>query len=257
MMFSVCMRTAWLRLAAIPALLSFSIAPSASQQMREPPGAALHTAHEPFAIETFGVFRNMMLSGDFTPKVQLDAAMAKHPTTGVGAVASARGEISIYDGKLIVSYGKPAAPLEATSEQAALLTMGSAAGWQSMQVERDIAPEDVEAYIAAAAKAHGLDLDKSFPFELRGSVGPYAMHVNAAPIDGPHGMGLPMAVTVDKSGAQIDGMVAGLYVSAELMGVATHGGERIHAHWVASDLQSTAHLDRWGLKAGSVLLLPK
>ena len=83
------------------------------------------------------------------------------------------------------------------------------------------------------------------------------MHVNAEAIDGPHGMGLPMAVTVDRRGDQIQGLVAGLYVSPDLMGVATHGGERTHAHWVAPDLGSTAHLDRWGLKSGSVLLLPK
>jgi hypothetical protein len=58
-------------LASIAALLAFSIAPAASQQMREPAGAAMHTTRQPFAIETFGIFRNIMLGGDFTPKVQL------------------------------------------------------------------------------------------------------------------------------------------------------------------------------------------
>lgn len=47
--------------------------------MQELAGAAMHTIRQPFAIETFGMFRNMMLSGDFTPKVQLIAVMAKHP----------------------------------------------------------------------------------------------------------------------------------------------------------------------------------
>jgi hypothetical protein len=41
------------------------------------------------------------------------------------------------------------------------------------------------------------------------------------------------------------------------MGIATHGGERTHAHWVSLDMAKTAHLDRWGLKAGAFLLLPK
>jgi hypothetical protein len=135
--------------------------------------------------------------------------------------------------------------------------MGSASEWQIVPVEGDVAPEDVESYIAIAAKAHGIDPDKSFPFEVRGSIGPYVMHVNAAPTGGPHGMGLPMAITVDSRGDRIDSLVAGLYVSPALMGVATHGGERTHAHWVSPDLASTAHLDRWGLKAGALLLLPK
>ena len=174
------------------ALLIFGTAPAASQQMRDG-AAAMHTIRQPFAIETFGIFRNMMLSGDFSPKVQLSAAMAKHPTTGVGAIADARGEITIYDGKLIVSYGKPAAPVDVTADHAALLAMGSAGQWQAVPIERDVAPEDVESYIAATAKARGIDPDSSFPFQISGKLGPYVMHVNAAPIDGPHGMGLPMA----------------------------------------------------------------
>jgi hypothetical protein len=67
-------------------------------------------------------------------------------------------------------------------------------------------------------------------------------------------MGLPMAATVERRGDQIQALVAGLYVSPDLMGVATHGGERTHAHWVAPDLESTAHLDRWGLKTGQFSL---
>ena len=70
-------------------------------------------------------------------------------------------------------------------------------------------------------------------------------------------MGLPMAVTIERKGDEIEGRIAGLYVSADLVGVATHGGERTHTHWVAPDGTATAHLDHWGLKAGTVLLLPK
>jgi hypothetical protein len=83
------------------------------------------------------------------------------------------------------------------------------------------------------------------------------MHVNAEPPNGPYGTGSPMAVTVEHKGEQIDGRVAGLNVSADLMGVATHGGERTHAYWVSSDGASTAHLDRWGLRGGATLMLPK
>ena len=56
---------------------------------------ALPQALQPYNIETFGVFRNLMMTGDFSAKVRLDDAMAKHPTTGVGALADARGEIMI------------------------------------------------------------------------------------------------------------------------------------------------------------------
>jgi hypothetical protein len=238
-------------------LVAFGSAQVLSQQITQSAGTATYAPRQPFDIEIFGVFRDMMLKGDFAPKIKLDAAMAKHPTTGVGAVVDAHGEISIYDGKLIVSYGKPGGAIEATSDQAALLAIGSASEWQSVAVEHDVTPEQIETYITGVAKQRGLDPDKSFPFQMRGSVGPYVMHVNAAPIDGPHGMGLPMAITLERRGDQIEGFVAGFYVSPDLMGVATHGGERTHAHWISPDLGSTAHLDRWGFKAGSVFLLPK
>jgi hypothetical protein len=70
-------------------------------------------------------------------------------------------------------------------------------------------------------------------------------------------MGRPMAITVERNGDEIPGRVAGLYVSSDLMGVVTHGGERTHSHWVGMDGSETAHLDRWGIKAGTRLMLPK
>jgi hypothetical protein len=227
------------------------------QQMDRADDTSAHTLHQPYGVETFGAFRNMMLTGDFSPKVQLSAAMAKRPTTGVGAVADARGEITIFDGKLIVSYGRTGVSADANSEAAALLVLGSVTAWQSVRVAQDLEPSEIESFLAAAAKAHGIDPEKPFPFEVRGTIMSYAMHVNTAPTSGPHGMGLPMATTVDHTGDPIDSLVAGLYVSADLMGVATHGGQRTHAHWVSPDSTLTAHLDRWGLKKGAILLLPK
>ena len=46
-------------------------------------------------------------------------------------------------------------------------------------------------------------------------------------------------------------------MSDDLVGIASHGGEHSHAHWVSLDGTLTTHLDRWGLKAGAILLLPK
>jgi hypothetical protein len=239
------------------ALAIVAAGPTAAQQTHPTPELAADAARQPYDVRTFGVFRKLMLEGDFSAKVPLADVMAKHPTTGVGAAADARGEISIYDGKLIVSYGTPGGRPDGATDSAALLAMGSAREWESVTVERDIAPEEMESYLAATAKSRGIDPEKSFPFQGRGVIAPYAMHVNAAPTGGSHGMGLPMAITVERKGGEIEGRVAGLYVSADLMGIATHGGERIHAHWVAPDGMATAHLDRWGLKAGTVLLLPK
>jgi hypothetical protein len=241
---------------ALVSVVAALAAGPALPQMRPMGDAAAHTLHQPYSVETFGAFRDIMMSGDFSPKVHLAQVMARHPTTGIGALADALGEITIYDGKLIVSYGY-APPADTSSASAALLAIASDDGWQSVPIANDVAPEEVESFIAIAAKTHGIDPTVSFPFEVRGNIGPYVMHVNAAPTKGEHGMGLPMAVTVQDRGDRLDGLVTGLYASLDLMGIATHGGERTHAHWVSLDMAKTAHLDRWGLQAGAFVLIPK
>jgi alpha-acetolactate decarboxylase len=198
----------------------------------------------------------LILAGDFSPKVDLAGVLAKRPTTGVGAVADARGEITIYDGKLIVSYGKEASDPAAGTERAALLTVGTVASWQSVSVEHDVAPDNIEVFLAHMAGMHGLDPEGPFPFQIRGTLLSYAMHVNTAPTNGPHGMGQAIAITRELKGEAIDGMVAGFYASRDLVGIVTHGGSRTHSHWIAPDGQSTAHLDRWGLKSGATISMP-
>ena len=233
-----------------------TLAPAAAQT---PPASdsGLHTQRQPYAIEAFGAFRMLILEGDFSPKVVLGTVIDKHPTTGVGALSDARGEITIHDGKLIVSYGQEGNHPAADREDAALLATGTVAAWQAIAVAHDVAPDEIESFLAQTAAAHGLDPEGPFPFQVRGTLMSYAMHVNMAPTNGPHGMGQPIAIARELKGDAIDGMVAGFYVSRDLVGIVTHGGTRTHSHWVASDGASTAHLDRWGLKAGAVLSLPK
>jgi hypothetical protein len=238
------------------ALAVLAVGPAMPQMRIGDVDAEMHTVQQTYDVETFGAFRNIMMSGDFIARVRLDTLMARHPTTGVGALADALGEITICDGSLIVTYGK-VPPTNSASEAAALLVTARVDGWQGVPVENDVPPNEIESFIAVAAKTHGIDPTVSFPFEVRGNIGPYVMHVNAGPTDGEHGMDMPMAVTLQTKGDRLDGLVAGIYASRDLMGIATHSGERTHSHWVSLDMTKTAHLDRWGLKAGAYLMLPK
>jgi len=219
--------------------------------------AGSHAQDYAYGIKSFGQFRALILQGDFSPKIKLDAAMASQPTTGVGAVSEARGEITIYDGKLIISYGKEGVHPAPQSETAALLAVAKTPGWQEVKVDRDVTPDEIDVFISQTAGAHGLSSQGPFPFQIRGTLTSYVMHVNVAETNGPHGMGLPIALTVERKGEAIDGAVAGIYTSTDLVGVISHGGARTHGHWISSDGTATAHLDRWGLKAGALLSLPK
>src|ERR1700757_1958062 len=130
--FFAYMRSNDIGLVICGALLTALTFTRAWPQQAQPPGDSFtqHTFHQPYSVETFGEFRRMMLTGDFTSKVQLNAAMAKRPTVGIGAVAGARGEISIFDGKLAVSYGKTGPSTDASLEYAALLVIALAADWR-------------------------------------------------------------------------------------------------------------------------------
>ncbi|HEY6023010.1 MAG TPA: hypothetical protein VIV34_02395 [Pseudolabrys sp.] len=177
-----------MRMHAIPIALLLALAPAAAQSPSGS-GSGPHTLRQPYAVEAFGAFRTLILEGDFSPKVSLGAVMSKKPTTGIGAVADARGEITIHDGKLIISYGKLAPHPAAEAESAALLATATVAGWQTIKVEQDVAPDDIDNFLARTAGANGINQEGPFPYQIRGTLASYVMHVNAEPTNGPHGMG--------------------------------------------------------------------
>jgi alpha-acetolactate decarboxylase len=238
-------------------IASLALLAPAAAQIQSTTDSSLHTQREPYAIEIFGAFRLLVPNGDFNPKVAVAATMTKHPTIGVGAVADARGEITIHDGKLIVSYGKLGPHPAAEMEAAALMVTATVAAWQTVKVEQDVAADDIENFLARTATAHGLDGEGPFPFQIRGTLVSYTMHVNAERTNDPHGADQPVARVMEIKGNSIPGMVAGFYASRDLIGIVSQGATRTHSHWVSLDGKSTAHLDSWGLKAGAELSLPK
>ena len=207
---------------------------------------------QPYGIATFGEFRKMAMQRDYAAKATLAAVVANGATDGVGAVTDARGEVTIVDGKAIVSYGKETDRLPPASETAMLLATAAVREWQEVRVDRDVKPAEIESFLAGEAKSRGIDPEKSFPFRLHGTLTTYVMHVTTGP-----GSGHPPLAQDTQKGDAIAGLVVGLYVAPQLVGVATHPGERTHSHWISEERTATTHLDAWGIKSGAVLLLPK
>lgn len=85
------------------------------------------------------------------------------------------------------------------------------------------------------------------------------MHMNASPnprFKG-HGSFDEMAVTGLAKGPRLEGSVVGFYAPPSLQGVITHMGDSFHSHYVDAPRSTTAHLDTFGVAAGSTLLLPR
>ncbi len=233
----------------------------AQAQTHQAPAAGAQPAGYPFGFKAYGVFSRMIAQRNYLPVVALKDAADGRATDAVGAVSGLRGEISMIEGRLIVSYGVDCGATcpAAASETATLLATASARNWHAVAIDKDLDAKAVETFIRAQAKANGLIETKPFPFRINGAITDFVMHVNAAPnprFKG-HGSFDEMAVTGLAKGPRLAGSVVGFYAPPPLQGVITHMGDYFHSHYVDEQRSTTAHLDSFGVAAGSTLLLPK
>lgn len=242
---------------AAASLMALAGALPAPAQTHQPPVSTEY----PFGFKAYGVFSRMITQRNYLPVVALKDAADGRATDAVGAVSGLRGEISMIEGRLIVSYGVDcgAACPPAAGETATLLATASAQHWQAVTIDKELDARATETFIREQAKASGLDINKPFPFRIAGAITDFVMHVNAAPnprFKG-HGSFDEMAVTGLAKGPRLAGSVVGFYAPPPLQGIITHGGDFFHAHYVDEQRTTTAHLDTYGVAASSTLLLPK
>ena len=234
-------------------ILSVGHAASAQGNMQQ------RTSDYPFGFQAYGVFRSMITERNYRPVVRLKDAFAG-ATDAVGAVTGLRGEISMIEGRPIVSYGIECAKAcpAVTTESATLLATASVKDWRSISIDRELDAKATEVFIREQARANGLDEAKPFPFRVHGAITDFVMHVNAAPnprFSG-HGSFDEMAITGLAKGPRLAGYVVGFYAPPALQGVITHMGDFFHSHFVDQERKGTAHLDTFGIAAGSTLFLP-
>jgi len=238
-----------------------SVQVQAQGSMHQPSAVGSQLAEDPFGFKAYGVFGKMISQRSYLPVIALKDVVDARATDAVGAVSGLRGEISIIEGRLIVSYGAEcgtACPSAAT-ETATLLATATARNWRAIAIDKDLDAKGVETFIREQAKASGLDETKPFPFRINGTLTDFVMHVNAAPnprFKG-HGSFDEMAITGLAKGPHIAGTVVGFYAPPALQGVITHMGEFFHSHYVDEQRTMTAHVDRFGIAAGSTLMLPR
>lgn len=236
-----------------------------AQHHSAPPHGTSHAdpagAPRSFEFAVYGAFRDMMQKKDHAPKVELGKPLSQGATEAVGAASGLRAEITVIDGKPLVTYGNPCAscpPLH--SETAALLVTGKVLSWSDpISLPDDLTGHALDRFIIERAIKAGLDMRQPFPIRIRGTLTNVAMHVLKAanPKFGGHGSGQPMALQEDIKAASIDGEVVGFYAPEALLGIVTHPGEPFHYHWVDLARTKTAHLDAFGMAKGSTLVLPK
>lgn len=215
------------------------------------------TATAPGGVVAHGTFRTLMQRRDFTPKVELARLRAEGVTEAVGALSELRGEVTMIDGREVVSLG-PCAGCSPAAESATLLVATRVSYWRSETVPQDVPKRALRGFVAERARANGIDPGAAFPFRFRGTLQDVLMHVNGGPdprFTG-HGSPVPMAVAALFREARLEGEVVGFHASADMVGIISHAGDPLHCYWISPAHDATAHLDEFGLAAGGTLSFP-
>lgn len=233
----------------------------------------------PAGFSHHGNFQQMVRSGDTAGRVALAALPQQPGFWGVGATAGLRGELIVVDGRLLVSHGsdaqgRVAAP--AAAEQALLFAGAQVLAWRDVPVPQDMDAPAFEAFLRRQAVAAGLLPDQPFVFRVEGRFPHLLWHVvtGEAPAGqgGGHGGGKGGGQETghaggghanSQSGQRLfrqpgaSGQLVGVYSGAELEGVVSHPGERLHLHFIDPALTVSGHVDRFSIAAGAVLKLPQ
>ena len=225
--------------------------------------AANAASERPFNVLVHGNFKQMVHAGDTSGKVALAPPVRAAGTYGVGALAGLRGEILIWDGKVLVTPGESASgstQAPRADDQAALLVTAWVREWGEGPVARDMTQQEFERFVIDSARSMGIDINQPFPFIVIGEVINYTWHVVTGTSKHPgeraqHQQGHASDRTF--SGAKNESKLVGFFSAEELEGVLSHPGERFHVHYADNDIKTSGHLDSFGVAGGARLLLPK
>lgn len=212
--------------------------------------------------KTYGQLHEIMMLGKTGPNVKL-SELPRKDVYAVGALSALRGEVTIIDGAVWLSYGSPDGSIKveqarASDETATLLVFAQVPKWQRVKLAQDIPFDKLDATIERVAKEKGIDPSKPFPVRIQAELTELKWHSlkGVAPKPGGHTHAAHDQLVVTRTSAKAKGQLVGFF-STSHHGVFTHMGENTHLHVVLPAERHTGHVDAVTLKAGATLLLPQ
>lgn len=190
-------------------------------------------------VQVHGSMRDVLRMGRDHGRVVI-AAVTRPGSIGVGALAGLDGEVTILNGRAVVTQRRGANAVTRpprAGEQAAMLVTAEVPSW----TERVLPPcEDyaaLEEQVRAALDAHGLDPRAPTPFMVTGRAQRLQMHViaGACPIATPSG---PAPWRFDGPAEEVT--LVGFYAEGAA-GRLTHHTHSSHLHAVTA--RGAGHLD--------------
>ena len=224
-------------------------------------------ASEPFDVRVFGNFEHMSQTGDTRGIVKLQEILTLPGSYGLGALDGLRGEILLWDGKLMVSRGYSASGTvepAALTDEAVFFVEARVEGWKDVAIPNDMKRAEFELFVLQTASRGELSTDRAFPFAVKGNFDRVLWHVvtgAAAKSDQDahagkiHSQGHASNRVFDQ--ANVTGLLLGIYSGVALEGVVSHPGERFHVHYADAGFYVSGHVDDYQVTRGAVLLLPR
>ena len=210
-------------------------------------------------VEIHGALKNIMHKGDLSAKIELKELSSQEHIYALGALTNLKGEVLILDSKPFISSVKyRSLEMDTTFNQSAsLLVSSSVASWSALRIPDHVkSTEELEKYVEEQAAQLGIDVEKPFPFRIKGisefvdwhvidwldgdTVHSHKKHVNS----GLHG-------TKYKEELEVLG-----FYSKHHHRIFTHHTTNMHMHFLSANGYLAGHADDLRLGKGMVLYLP-
>ena len=211
-------------------------------------------------VDIHGTMRAVMMEGRTQGRVELSSLQGDPELVGIGALEGLEGEVVLLDGvawctraEKLGALATQAGPAKGT--QATLLAVTSVPRWLKLPVPTGMRLSALEAFVARAARDHGLARTETFPFVVEGAFSDVRAHVLHGRC--PYlGAGPPETEPVRRSLPLAHGRLVGFYTELP-SGTLTHAGEKTHVHLLIKEGEAlVAHVDDLRINAGAYLKLP-
>lgn len=202
-------------------------------------------------------------------RVQLGQLVKQPHFYAVAALEGLAGEVTIRNGIVTITSVDSEGHLNAveesnTNRKATMLVGAYIPSWIRQKIPNKVAPQEFDKFIADSASAAGVNTDKPFVFSMKGEFTDVRFHVinGACPIHARiQEIDLPKEQQPFESELkQVPGTLVGVYAK-DAVGNLTHPATSTHVHLVYKNESTgrllTGHIEKIGLAAGTVLMLPK
>lgn len=221
-------------------------------------GCSYETETARVSVKYAGAIKNFIQDGDLSAQASLDT-LDPVDLYGLGVLENLEGEIIILDGRPYLSRkidGKIVLE-ESYDAKASLLVYARVPEWSNHEVKVSInSMIELESLVEETAIRSGVNIEKPFPFMVRGKMANFQWHV----IDWPEGnteltYQKHLDAVAKKMEKDREVTLLGFY-SRHHKGVFTPFTSEVHIHVLSDDYELAGHLDAVAPGKNFTILLP-